>query len=109
ELESIQKPPLDWPKEGKVELKNVCLTYENSPKPTLIDLNCVIRPGEKVGIVGRTGAGKSSILSALFRMHEIEGNIFIDGIEYKSIGLHDLRKKMSIIPQDPIAFIGSLR
>lgn len=109
ELESVTKPAIDWPKEGRIELKSVYLTYENSPKPTLIDLNCVIKGGEKVGIVGRTGAGKSSILTALFRMHEIEGNIIIDGIDCKSIGLHDLRKKMSIIPQDPIAFIGSLR
>ena len=109
ELESVQKPPIDWPKEGRIEFKEVFLTYENSPKPTLVNLNCVIRPGEKVGIVGRTGAGKSSIISALFRMHEIEGNIIIDGIDCKSLGLHDLRKKMSIIPQDPIAFIGSLR
>src|SRR4051812_24313722 len=61
ELESVQKPPLEWPKEGKIEMRNVSLTYENSPKPTLIDLNCVIKGGEKLGIVGRTGAGKSSI------------------------------------------------
>ncbi|CAG2163513.1 unnamed protein product [Oppiella nova] len=109
ELESVTKPALDWPQEGRIQLKDVYLTYENSPKPTLINLNCIIRGGEKVGVVGRTGAGKSSILAALFRMHEIEGNIIIDGIDCKSIGLHDLRKKMSIIPQDPIAFIGSLR
>jgi ATP-binding cassette subfamily C (CFTR/MRP) protein 4 len=109
ELESVTKPALDWPQEGRIQLKDVYLTYENSPKPTLINLNCIIRGGEKVGVVGRTGAGKSSILAALFRMHEIEGNIIIDDIDCKSIGLHDLRKKMSIIPQDPIAFIGSLR
>lgn len=109
ELESATKPALDWPQEGRIQLKDVYMTYENSPKPTLINLNCIIRGGEKVGVVGRTGAGKSSILSALFRMHEIEGNIIIDGIDCKSIGLHSLRKKMSIIPQDPIAFIGSLR
>ncbi len=109
ELESNKRPPDDWPQEGSIKLSKVYLTYENCPKPVLFDLNCEIRGGEKVGIVGRTGAGKSSILAALFRMHEIEGNIYIDGIDCKTIGLHDLRKKMSIIPQDPIAFIGSLR
>ena len=109
ELESEVPPPEDWPQSGRIELRNVYLTYENQPKPTLIDLNFTIKGGEKVGIVGRTGAGKSSILAALFRMHEIVGDIVIDGINCKTIGLHDLRRKMSIIPQDPIAFIGSLR
>ncbi|XP_054158234.1 ATP-binding cassette sub-family C member 4-like, partial [Oppia nitens] len=108
-IDSEIPPPDEWPENGSIELRHVYLTYDNSLKPTLHDLNCVITGGEKVGIIGRTGAGKSSILSALFRMHDIDGNIIIDGIDHKSIGLHDLRRHMSIIPQDPIAFIGSLR
>ncbi|XP_054158179.1 ATP-binding cassette sub-family C member 4-like, partial [Oppia nitens] len=108
-IDSEIPPPDEWPDKGCIEFRHVYLTYENSPKPTLHDLNCRINGGEKVGIVGRTGAGKSSILSALFRMHNIDGNIIIDGIDHKTIGLHDLRRHMSIIPQDPIAFIGSLR
>ncbi|XP_054158177.1 ATP-binding cassette subfamily C member 4-like [Oppia nitens] len=108
-IDSEIPPPDEWPDKGSIELRHVYLTYDNSPKPILHDLNCVITGGEKVGIIGRTGAGKSSILSAMFRMHDIDGNIIIDGIDHKTIGLHDLRRHMSIIPQNPIAFIGSLR
>ena len=104
-----KKPPEEWPQEGHIIFKQVSLTYPNSNKPVLDGLNFEIKNGEKVGVVGRTGAGKSSLLAALFRMTEPEGLIIIDGIDIKSIGLHDLRKKLSIIPQDPVAFIGSLR
>ncbi|CAG2174557.1 unnamed protein product [Oppiella nova] len=104
-LEGLRKPPPEWPTEGCIELRGVYMTYENSLKPTLIDLNCVIRGGERVGIVGRTGAGKSSVVAALFRMRECEGQVLIDGVDTKSVGLHDLRRKMSIIPQEPMAFL----
>jgi len=111
ELEATQdkKPHENWPKVGKIEFKDVYLIYENLPKPALSNLNFVVSGGEKIGIVGRTGAGKSSLLAALFRMCEPDGIIEIDGIDTQSIGLHDLRKKISIIPQDPVVFTGSVR
>jgi ATP-binding cassette subfamily C (CFTR/MRP) protein 4 len=103
------RPPEEWPQKGRIELKNLFISYDNSPKPVLKNLCCVVNGGEKIGIVGRTGAGKSSIIAALFRMVEPKGQIVIDGIDTKTIGLHDLRQKISIIPQDPVVFTGPVR
>jgi len=75
----------------------------------LKDITCSIKANEKIGIVGRTGAGKSSLITALFRLTEPEGRVLIDGIDSKSIGLHELRSKISIIPQDPVLFSGTMR
>lgn len=108
-LESDYKFPPDWPKYGAIRFDQVFLVYPNSSEPVLKNLCFDIRGGEKIGIVGRTGAGKSSILTALLRMVEIKGKIIIDGVDCNLIGLHELRGKMSIIPQEPVAFIGSLR
>lgn len=77
--------------------------------PVLKGLNFVIKPREKIGIVGRTGAGKSSLIQALFRLAHIEGRIEIDGVETGEIGLHELRQEISIIPQEPFLFSGTLR
>ena len=103
------KPPASWPSEGQISMDNVAFQYSDSLPLVLKNLSFSVRPTEKVGIVGRTGAGKSSLISVLFRMAEPAGSIRIDGIDAKSIGLHDLRKKMSIIPQDPVLFSGTVR
>nr|QUF59450.1 ATP-binding cassette transporter Abcc1-6 [Brachionus angularis] len=109
EIES-SKPPAVWPNEGKVEFKNYSVKYREELDFVLKDINCTIKPGEKIGIVGRTGAGKSSLTLGLFRILESNyGQIDIDGLNIKTIGLHDLRKKLTIIPQDPVLFSGSLR
>nr|XP_012230280.1 PREDICTED: probable multidrug resistance-associated protein lethal(2)03659 [Linepithema humile] len=101
--------PKTWPDEACIKFKNVYMRYADDDLPVLKNLNIVIYPGEKVGIVGRTGAGKSSLISALFRLAKVEGVIEIDGKDTGSIALEDLRRKISIIPQDPVLFSGTLR
>ncbi|CAK9828616.1 Probable multidrug resistance-associated protein lethal(2)03659 [Anthophora retusa] len=101
--------PKNWPTDGIIRFKNVYMRYSEDDPPVLKGLNIVIYPGEKIGIVGRTGAGKSSLISALFRLAKIEGIIEIDGIDTGSICLEDLRRHISIIPQDPVLFSGTLR
>uniref|UniRef100_A0A674PFE0 Cystic fibrosis transmembrane conductance regulator n=1 Tax=Takifugu rubripes TaxID=31033 RepID=A0A674PFE0_TAKRU len=104
-----KRPPPDWPSKGLVTFDQVSFSYSDDSPPVLHSLKAMFLPQEKVGIVGRTGAGKSSLVSALFRLAEPKGNIYIDGILTSEIGLHDLRQKMSIIPQDPVLFTGSMR
>ncbi|XP_067134910.1 ATP-binding cassette sub-family C member 4-like [Centruroides vittatus] len=104
-----KRPPRDWPQRGEIHFDNVSLQYSKDKNIVLKNLTFHIRSGEKIGIVGRTGAGKSSIIASLFRMTEPTGTITIDGIDTKEIGLRDLRSKISIIPQDPMLFTGSLR
>uniref|UniRef100_H2LF23 Cystic fibrosis transmembrane conductance regulator n=1 Tax=Oryzias latipes TaxID=8090 RepID=H2LF23_ORYLA len=107
--ETQKRPPPDWPSKGLVTFDQVSFTYSEDSQPVLHNLKAVFRPQEKVGIVGRTGAGKSSLVSALFRLAEPQGKIYIDGVVTSEIGLHDLRQKMSIIPQDPVLFTGTMR
>ncbi|KYN44462.1 hypothetical protein ALC56_01160 [Trachymyrmex septentrionalis] len=104
-----KKPKSEWPQEGKIEFKNLFLRYAPLEPPVLKNLNFVIFPREKIGIVGRTGAGKSSLIQALFRLSDMDGLIEIDEVDTSQIGLHDLRSKISIIPQEPFLFSGSLR
>lgn len=104
-----RRPPKEWPQTGQIEFRQVTLRYSEDAPPVLKNLSFKIASREKIGIVGRTGAGKSSMISALFRMHEPEGQIIIDEIDSKSIGLHELRSKLSIIPQDPVLFTGPVR
>ncbi|XP_043488596.1 ATP-binding cassette sub-family C member 4-like [Polistes fuscatus] len=103
------KPSQEWPTKGEIKFDRVYLQYSNSDPPVLKNLNFIIQPAMKVGIVGRTGAGKSSLISALFRLSEFNGAIYIDGMKINKIGLHDLRNKISIIPQDPVLFSATLR
>lgn len=99
---------LKWPSQGKVEFKEVSLIYSFDSK-VLKNVSFIINPREKVGIVGRTGAGKSSIISVLFRLYDYQGFIEIDGVNIKNISLECLRRNISLIPQDPVIFAGSIR
>ncbi|XP_075422196.1 multidrug resistance-associated protein 1-like isoform X3 [Ascaphus truei] len=100
----------DWPNAGKIEFKNYGLRYREDLELALKNITASIQQGEKVGVVGRTGAGKSSLTLALFRILEpASGQICIDGIDISKLGLHELRSKITIIPQDPVLFSGSLR
>lgn len=96
---------MDWPKQGEVKFNNVWMKYRPGLEPSIKGLDCKIQPGMKVGIVGRTGAGKSSILQALFRLVELDmeekdkdGLIEIDGVNLAEVGLHQLRKNIAFIP-----------
>uniref|UniRef100_A0A6Q2YCT4 Multidrug resistance-associated protein 4 n=1 Tax=Esox lucius TaxID=8010 RepID=A0A6Q2YCT4_ESOLU len=107
--EMDKRPPPDWPRHGQITFDRVNFSYSVGGPEVLKNMTVVFRSREKVGIVGRTGAGKSSLISALFRLAEPEGRISIDGILTSEIGLHTLRQKMSIIPQDPVLFTGTMR
>ncbi|XP_075422206.1 multidrug resistance-associated protein 1-like isoform X3 [Ascaphus truei] len=103
-------PEGNWPHEGKIEFRGYGLRYREDLDLALKNIDVTVHGGEKVGIVGRTGAGKSSLTLGLFRINEsAAGEIIIDGVNIASIGLHDLRFRITIIPQDPVLFSGSLR
>lgn len=104
-----KEPPRTWPEHGLLEIESVYLRYAKNEPYVLKNLTFKIKPKEKVGIVGRTGAGKSSIMSALFRLADVEGKILIDGICTQDIPLKTMRSKISIIPQEPVLFSGTLR
>ena len=100
----------DWPSKGGILVKNICLRYRENTPFVLNDLSFEVYPGERIAIVGRTGAGKSTVLSALLRLTEYEsGSITIDDVDIQKIGLSDLRSNMSIIPQEPVLFSGTIR
>ena len=105
----VLQPPTNWPSEGRLEFKDVDLRYAEDEQFVLRRLSFFTEAKEKIGIVGRTGAGKSSLITALFRLAEPSGSIIIDGVEILDLGLQDLREKISIIPQEPVVFSGSLR
>lgn len=104
------RPPPGWPSSGSIKFEDVVLRYRPELPPVLHGLSFTIPPSDKVGIVGRTGAGKSSMLNALFRIVELErGRILIDGFDIAKFGLMDLRKILGIIPQSPVLFSGTVR
>lgn len=104
------RPPESWPDKGSVEFTNYSTRYREDLEPVLRNISLKIQAKEKVGIVGRTGAGKSSLTLALFRALEADtGDISVDGINIGTIGLQDLREKITIVPQDPTLFMGTLR
>ncbi|KAH8324496.1 hypothetical protein KR074_008725 [Drosophila pseudoananassae] len=111
EAPADEKPPETWPEQGSILFEEICLRYVPDPKAdnVLKSLSFAIKPREKVGIVGRTGAGKSSLINALFRLSYNDGSIIIDKRDTNAMGLHDLRSKISIIPQEPVLFSGSMR
>ncbi|CAJ2668412.1 unnamed protein product [Trifolium pratense] len=104
------RPAPEWPSEGKIELHNLHIQYNPAAPMVLKGVTCVFQGHNKIGIVGRTGSGKSTLVHALFRVVEpIEGRIMIDGLNISKIGLHDLRSRLGIIPQEPTLFLGTVR
>ncbi|KAJ2490225.1 Multidrug resistance-associated protein 1 [Coemansia sp. RSA 2050] len=106
------RPEPDWPYDGAIQMRNYTMRYAEGLKPALNNINLDIRPGEKIGIVGRTGAGKSTLAKALFRLSngpDSKGSIVIDGQNIEEIGLGDLRPRLGIIPQESTMFTGTVR
>ncbi|KNE66363.1 hypothetical protein AMAG_11506 [Allomyces macrogynus ATCC 38327] len=102
--------PHNWPQHGQIEFQNVSCRYRRDLPPVLQDVTITVRPGERTAILGRTGAGKSSLTLALFRFLACEaGRIVIDGVDIGQIALADLRSRLTIIPQEPVCFKGTVR
>ncbi|KAJ3652712.1 hypothetical protein Zmor_018652 [Zophobas morio] len=98
-----------WPKECEIRFKDVSLSYQSDQDHVLKHLNFAIKNKKKVAIVGRTGSGKTSLISTLVRLYDFEGNIFIDNVDIKTLPVDFLRSKISVIPQEPTIFSGTLR
>ncbi|KAH6798573.1 multidrug resistance-associated protein 6 [Perilla frutescens var. frutescens] len=104
------RAPASWPMEGRIQLLDLKIRYRPNAPLVLKGITCIFKEGTRVGVVGRTGSGKTTLISALFRLVEPHrGQILIDGLDICSIGLKDLRLKLSIIPQEPTLFRGSIR
>ncbi|KAF5179061.1 ABC transporter ATP-binding protein/permease VMR1 [Thalictrum thalictroides] len=104
------RPPPSWPNVGRVDIQDLKIRYRPNTPFVLRGISCTFEGGHKIGIVGRTGSGKTTLISALFRLVEpAGGKIVIDGLDISTIGLHDLRSRFGIIPQDPTLFNGTVR
>lgn len=115
QLKSEKQPDIpknvsdDWPSQGKVEFKDVFYRYSADSAPVLSGLTFSVEPKEKVSVVGRTGAGKSSLISSIFRLAHVDGDILLDNVNTSQVDLSVLRSRVSIIPQEPVLFSGTLR
>ncbi|CAH3108625.1 unnamed protein product [Pocillopora meandrina] len=107
--EEERTPPKDWPRRGSIVLRDVSLTYYPRGPQVLKNINLSIKGGAKIGVAGRTGAGKSSFVAALMRMPDADGEIVIDDVPIKEIGLQQARRGISVLGQSPVLFSGSLR
>lgn len=106
----IEQLPKVWPPAGKIQYNDVVLSYFPGYPPVLNGVSLTIRSGEKIGICGRTGSGKSTLMMALFRLVELErGSVTIDGVDIGKVGLREFRSRLAIIPQEPVMFRGTIR
>ncbi|XP_010059945.2 ABC transporter C family member 10 [Eucalyptus grandis] len=104
------RPPTNWPSVGKVEIVDLQIRYRPDTPLVLRGISCTFEGGHKIGIVGRTGSGKTTLIGALFRLVEpAGGKVLVDGVDITKIGLHDLRSRFGIIPQEPTLFNGTVR
>uniref|UniRef100_A0A3B3TTS7 ATP-binding cassette, sub-family C (CFTR/MRP), member 8 n=1 Tax=Poecilia latipinna TaxID=48699 RepID=A0A3B3TTS7_9TELE len=109
-LLSVSQVPDGWPRQGEIKIQNLSVRYDTTLKPVLKNVNAHVHPGQKVGICGRTGSGKSSFSLAFFRMVDMfEGRVVIDNIDISKLPLQTLRSRLSIILQDPFLFSGTIR
>ena len=102
-------PPEHWPREGNVTFQDISLTYYQGGPQVLKKINLDIHGGAKIGVAGRTGAGKSSFVAALMRMPDADGDIMVDGVRIKDINLREARRCISVLGQNPVLFSGSVR
>ena len=103
-------PPPSWPTSGDVELRDLQVRYRSNTPLVLKGISLSIHGGEKIGVVGRTGGGKSTLIQVFFRLVEpCGGKIIVDDIDIRVLGLHDLRSRFGIIPQEPVLFEGTVR
>lgn len=105
----LQNIPINWPNAGKIEFHNLNYRHTVHSNPVLREIHLSIRSKEKVGIVGRTGAGKSSLIGSIFRLALVDGTIKIDGLDLGLIKVKDIRSRILFIPQDPCIFTGTIR
>ncbi|CAG8698649.1 12352_t:CDS:2, partial [Acaulospora colombiana] len=104
------RPPPNWPSKGDILVDNLVMQYAPEGPPVLKGISFHVHPSEKIGIVGRTGSGKSTLAMSFFRLMEAtSGRTIIDDIDISTLGLFDLRGRLTIIPQDPVLFSGTLR